>query len=307
MTFAYKTIDYFKTKLYQRDKEFQGFENIDEEALVSMSKKVYRKIELNEDRNNYHSNLNRCDEYKNMLEYLTNPGIHIIFPTYDEKILFLIMATDPNLIIYKEFLKTDIPSLGEILLIPDEKEKEIKLQERVNIIRNLEIRIREKIGFYDSKLLKYEIAYFKTFFSKRDLIPEVKQNNINNFLNQAKVIKSLNNVSQERYQEIIEKVELWISQINTNEKVKTAIYSITQQIDMLGLKSLEEQVIFFILATDPNLEMLRIFEEESLTPRIMERSIEYSGYYSPIIIHLEKIFHQRFCPEKEISIWSTLS
>ena len=85
---------------------------------------------------------------------------------------------------------------------------------------------------------------------------------------------------------------------------KIATYSITNQKQLLGLKTLAEQFAFFILITDRDLDMLRIYEEESMMPTVEERIIEEFGYYNKDLLTLEKLFHTRFCPDKKLSIWS---
>ena len=73
---------------------------------------------------------------------------------------------------------------------------------------------------------------------------------------------------------------------------------------MLGLRNLAEQAALFILLVDSNLDMLRIYEEESRMPNVEKRIIEEFGYYNSELLNLEKKFHKRFCPEKELSIWT---
>ena len=50
--------------------------------------------------------------------------------------------------------------------------------------------------------------------------------------------------------------------------------------------------------------MLRIYEKESMMKNIEERIIEQFGYFNKDLLILEKIFHERFCPNKKLSIWS---
>ena len=50
--------------------------------------------------------------------------------------------------------------------------------------------------------------------------------------------------------------------------------------------------------------MLRIYEEESMIPNVEDRIIEAFGYYNKELLTLERKFHERFCPDKKLSIWS---
>ena len=87
---------------------------------------------------------------------------------------------------------------------------------------------------------------------------------------------------------------------------KVASYSVTRQRKLLGLTSLAEQLAVFILLVDSNLDMLRIYEEESMMKYVEERITEQFGYYDKELLVLERKFHTRFCPDKELSIWSKI-
>ena len=60
----------------------------------------------------------------------------------------------------------------------------------------------------------------------------------------------------------------------------------------------------FILMVDSNLDMLRIYEEESMMPNIRQRITEEFGYFNMDLLALERKFHKRFCPDKKLSVWS---
>ena len=87
-------------------------------------------------------------------------------------------------------------------------------------------------------------------------------------------------------------------------KTKIATYITTNQMQLIGLNTFAEQLAFYILVVDPNLDMLRIYEEESMIPNVEERIIEEFGYYNAELIKIEKKFHQRFCPSKKLSVWT---
>ena len=50
--------------------------------------------------------------------------------------------------------------------------------------------------------------------------------------------------------------------------------------------------------------MLKIYEEESRMKNVEDRITEQFGYFDVQLLILEKLFHSRFCPDKELSIWS---
>ena len=298
-------LDSYRTKLFQRERDSKRFLELSEEDLVLLSKKVYKKEEIMDDvlllGTKKMSNLER---YRRTLQYLTSPLIGLEFRTFDERIAFLIMMVDPNLVTFKEFLKTDLISLEEIEKAADDKEKCRLRNIRSQTIAAYETSVREKIGFYDVKLLKHEELYFKRFFGEKELVTEVNSHNQDSFIKRSKLLKDFNSISDERYERLTDLAQIWLSVAPDKFNSKVATYSVTNQRKLLGLRNLAEQAALFILLVDSNLDMLRIYEEESRMPNVEKRIIEEFGYYNPELLNLEKKFHKRFCPEKELSIWT---
>ena len=170
----------------------------------------------------------------------------------------------------------------------------------------MESRIRKQIGFYDPRLVRYEEQFFKRFHSDKELITEVQQNNINHLLSYSKYLRSFNSITDERYQELVNIAQIWLSQVPEGQNSRTAAYSVLSQKNLIGLQTLAAQFAFYILVTDPSLDMLRIFEEESFISKTQERIEEEFGYYNKVMLRLEREFHERFCPEKKLSPWSDL-
>lgn len=305
MAIHYIPIDHYKTKLYQRENLSENFKNTTEEDLAIIAKKVYKRLEIIKDSKKYGTrNAERLDLYQNILMYLTNPSIHMDLPTYDERIAFLIMSVDPELITYKEFLNIELLSFEEISKVENKKERSRLFEERNNSLNIFESRVREQLGFFDVKLLKFEEIFFKKFYSHRELITEVKQHNEDKIEFLSKMLSSFNSISDKRYNDLINIAQVWLSHVPDKYKIKIAIHSITKQRNLLGLNTLAEQLAFFILVVDPELDMLRIYEEESMIPKTETRIIEEFGYYHPSLISLEQKYHERFCPNKKVSIWS---
>ena len=71
-----------------------------------------------------------------------------------------------------------------------------------------------------------------------------------------------------------------------------ATYSVIDQKKLLGLNNSYEQLALFILLVDGELDMLRIYEEESRMPNVEKRIIEDFGYYNSELLNLEKKFHK---------------
>lgn len=298
-------LDSYRTKLFQRERDSKRFLELSEEDLVLLSKKVYKKEEIMDDvllqGTKKMSNLER---YRRTLQYLTSPLIGLEFRTFDERIAFLIMMVDPNLVTFKEFLKTDLISLEEIEKVADDKEKCRLRNIRSQTISAYEASVREKIGFYDVKLLKYEELYFKRFFGEKELVTEVNSHNQDSFIKRSKLLKDFNSISDERYERLTDLAQIWLSVVPDKFNSKVATYSVTNQKKLLGLNNLAEQLTLFILLVDPNLNMLKIYEEECMIKNTERRTIEEFGYFNMDLIALERKYHDRFCPNKQVSIWS---
>jgi len=214
------------------------------------------------------------------------------------------MMIDPNLVTFKEYLKIDLISMKEIDKIEDENIRNYLKTIRKQTISAYENTVREKIGFFDIKLLKYEEMFFNKFFNEKELITEVKNNNQDNLMIKAKALKDFNSISDERYEELVSIANNWLSLVPEKYNFKVASYSVTNQKKLLGITNSTEQLTLFILLIDSNLDMLRIYEEESMMKNIKERIIEEFGYFNIELLVLERKFHDRFCPDKKLSIWS---
>ena len=304
MSLVFIPIDYYKTKFYQKENNSKKFSELSEKKLSILSEKVYKKQEAT--MNNQSERISKLERYQKTLQYLTNQYIHLDLPTFDERIAYLIMMTDPNLITFKEFLKIDLISMSEITKIEDEEERNRLKKIRNQTISIYESTVREKIGFFDLKLLKYEELFFKKFFNEKELITEVRNNNQNNFMILAKSLKDFNSISDKRYEELVNIAQTWLSLVTEKYNFKTAVYSITNQKKLLNLTSLAEQLTLFILIIDSNLDMLKIYEEESMMKNIEERIIKQFGFFNIELLILEKKFHNRFCPEQKLSVWSKI-
>lgn len=300
MAIVFTSIDQYCTKFYLKEKDFKRFSKLSEEELSLLSKKVYKMQEKMSD-NTQQSKLER---YQKTLQYLTNPLIHVDLKTFDERIAYLIMTTDPNLVAFKEFLKLNLISISEINKVTDKNERNYLKELRKQTILEYESKVREKIGFYDVKLLKYEEIFFKRYFNKKELVTEIESNNQDNIITKAKSLKNFNNISNERFKELVDIAETWLTLVPKNYNYKVASYSVTTQHKLLGLKNTEEQLALFILLIDNNLDMLRIHEEESMIQNTKERITEQFGYFNIELLVLERKFHNRFYPDKQLTIWT---
>lgn len=299
----FKPVEYYTSKFYEKGKESKRFMDLTEDDLKELKKKVEEKRKMMSDNVTFRSvHMPKFDVYQSALEYLTNPTIHLKYRTFDERVAFLIMMVDPELILFKEYLKLNVISKEEIAKVEDKKERAALLQKRNQAILNFQSTVREKLGFYDAKLIKYEEMYFNKFLGEKELITEVGNNNQEAIIFRAKVLSNFDSVSDERFEQLKDIAQGCLSIAPYDTKVAT--YSVINQKKLLGLSGMAEQLALFILLVDSELDMLRIYEEESMMSEVERRIIEQFGYYNPELLKLEKKFHKRFCPDKELSFWT---
>ena len=297
-------VEHYQNKLYQKDRDFKKFQNITEDTLAEVARKVYKKQEGILSTSKYP--MSKLERYQRTLEYLTNPLVYSEIKTYDEKIIFLILSADPKLTSYKEYLKLDIVSMDQIKKTEDINEKKELLEQRKQTLLEYEKKVRDLIGFYDPKLIKYEEAFFNKFYSEKELITEARNTNPENLIVRAKLLKNFDNISDERFEELKEIAKNWLAVVPEKNNLKTAIFSVLNQKKLLGLNNTYAQLALFILLADPNLDMLRIYEEENRMQDIETRIVEEFGYFNKELLTLEGKYHKRFYPNKEISVWSKI-
>jgi len=305
MKYGFASLDCLRAKFYQREPGSKNFLEMSEEQLSVLAKKVYEKEETMVCTLPQMSEKTvKLERYRRTLLYLTNSYINLELKTFDERVAFLIMMTDSNLVTFREFLKIDLISMADINKIENEKERDYLTNIRNQTLSIFESRVREKIGFYDVKLLKYEEMFFRRFFNDKELITEVENNNYDNLVFKSKFLKDFNEISDEKYEELTLVANTWLSLIPSQFNYKVAAYSVINQKKLLGLTNLAEQLTLFILLIDNNLDILKIYEEESILKNIESRIIEQFGFFNKELVVLERKFYDRFCPDKILSVWT---
>ncbi len=283
-------------KLYQREPSFMGFDGLSEETIES----------LRESYNEAEESKTESDGLRNYIEtlrYLTSPNVRLKLPTFDDRIIYLIHSVDPNMLMYKMYASAQLTTTAQINEA-DEQEKKVLLEQRKNEVAEIVRKIRHALGFYDNRLLKYESILYNKYLKTTDFIKEASRDYTPNIIRAAKTVRSFQNVTDERYKELADLVTLWETQTNGKGNAKLAAYTILEQNNILSLTSTKEQLLFFILAVDSDLSMLTIHEEESRKDRMEERLKEEFGVASDDLLRVERLYHQRFCPDKKISVWS---
>ena len=300
-------VESFQNRFYLKERSSNGFSDLSEDRLAEIAKRVYKRQEMMEDSPIRRTErLSKLERYQKTLLYLTSPQIHLEYKSFDEKLAFLIMVVDPELVTYKEFLKINLMSSSELFKVEDRKERERLMDLRNQTVSGYESTVREKIGFYDPRLLKYEELFFKKFYNDKELVTDVRMNNQDTLMLRARFIKSFDSISDERYEELVELSQLLLSLVPDKYNTSLATYSVIDQKKLLGLKNSYEQLALFVLLVDSDLDMLRIYEEESRMQNVEDRIKEQFGYYNTVLLSLERKFHNRFCPDKKVSVWTKI-
>lgn len=273
-----RDINETKNMLYSRGKEFNGFESLTDEDQKRILEFAQMKIQDFKKSSITGIKTNR-DLYIETVEALVKPGIYQRLKNFDEKIFFLINVVDPKLKCYNASIQT-----------ADNED--------------LERSMTKAAGFYDKNLISYEDTYRKKFVKDQEFAQDIKKNYLNRIFIFLRPTYTFDKIKPERYQQIEELAKNWIASVNNPKDANSLAYSIFKQSNLLPVKSLEEIVCLFILCIDPDLNALRIYEEESDTAKLIERSISELGFYNKDLIEKEKTFHKVFMPNKVVSEWS---
>lgn len=281
-----------QNKLYGRSKEFNNFAKINNDRIAELKSKFAL---LYED-----DSYQGLDKYLHILSSLVN-NINCRFISFDEKIYLLITCVDPELITLREYLKTDLETIREF----DSK----KAQRQYNIERKKEIllfetRIREKLGFYDKYIIKYETKFYDRFILNKPS-QSIKKDYSKIILNSIIYYSDFSSISKERLTELQLIADNWLnSQSDKTNIYLTSSYSIIYQTDLLELNDAIEKLTFFILVNDSNLKALTIYEEENKLEAVKKRCLEELGFFDLNLIKAEIVYHNTFYPEQEVSPFS---
>lgn len=300
--YNYVHFDTVHKKFFNRENSFNRFKSITKEDLDRIKKDVEKFLSnISDSRKNASQELKGSEIYVRALQYITAPTITNGMRSFDEKIIFIIYCIDPELLMYKIYLSTNLNKSSTAVSSVNTP----SVEQSPNL-KDYNEQISKLIGITDPYILKYEERFFNKFHKDETLVKGVKNNRVKKLLAYAPIVTSLDKVSEERYKELVSLAHNWEEQNNYddyNTRLSTIVYNILSQPKVLGLKTMVEQFILFILIIDPNLEMLRIYEEESMIPVIKKQIQERFGFFNQHLINIERQYHQRFCPELEVSSW----
>ncbi len=284
-----------QNRLYGREKDFKGF-SLSREQLVNI------KNNISHFNNRYGTN-NKLNLYIKVLQFLNSPQANLVLKSFDEKLVFLIQTIDPNLEMYMEYANTEIIKKSEITKAKESKQQSL-IKARNAQLQAFERKIREKFGFYDNKLISYEGKYLRTLKSSNKIVNNVKQDYTSSLLSKTSFVHDFSNVSVEEFKKINEKAQFYLTKAEDPKNINTLAFNLLTRNTFLYYRSIEELFALFIAIIDPNLDILRIYEEESLVKEVQRRISEEIGFYTEDLIRLEKEYHRHFCPEKKISDWT---
>lgn len=294
-------------RLFQRDVMFERFDKIDEDTYI----KVYEDAErfkqiLPSLRKENFSYSDKLSDYNSVLNYLLAPNIHFKLSSYDERILFLILTLDPNLDAYYTYISTEYPKKPTAIpFVKDNRTDEEKKQDEeeyhaeYKMVKNRMIdTIRNQIGTYDQRIIKYEEAYFNTFVKHVSLVSDSKID-YGDFLSfMFNKVEDFSSISQERFNEINAMAQDYLS-IGEFD-YSTTLFHILRQRDILHLQNKSEQLLFFILTLDPELTILKSYSELGNIGRLFEFMDTNFGFISNKAWATEEYYRRKFAPDIEL-------
>ena len=297
---GFKPITDIRTKFYQRENQFNNFRDIDDEKMARILKikdailETYKNSKKG--KSSFKMTSDNLDIYLAFLNYVTNPQIHNTLRTFDERVLLLILGSDPELKTFYKYLEAPIIESDTVRAGKRVKQKYIDED-------TYSSEVRAEIGFYDPKLHTYEEAYFKKYLSKNQLVKSSKRSRMNQLIERAEKIKGFDNITDERFEELKAMAEQWHLEFEDAD-YETISYHVGVQYDYFRLKTIAEQELMLILLLDPDMKALKMYEEESQIKTLALRCKAEFGIYSQSIINLEKKYKERFYPELKLSEWS---
>lgn len=276
-------IMFYNRKFYSNAKGFSQFEFINADIVEKIKNKV---MELLPERL-YPKNSDK--RYLQTLKYLTDPKTKKICDSFDEQILFLILAIDPDLTIYSYFLKN-----GYSLRDPEEIRRS-----KANALIDF---IIARVGYFDPEFIKFEETFFLKYLKNGDVLSHINKD-CSTFLDLLMTISSFKDISESEYRFISKKAEYYFTVCEDPKSVTTLCFNVNNPNSVLELYSVPYKIIFLIMVIDPDLMALKIYEEESNEERIKERTIQALGFFHEGLAKAEDAFRRRFCLERNVSDW----
>jgi hypothetical protein len=298
-------MDILKIKFYQRKHFSKDFDNITEEDVKRIEERVndFRTRVLDGKELNEVTFHERNALYASALRYLVSPTIGQEFPTYDERMLFLIKLMDPDVTIAQAYMQAPFKTSYEIAKA-DEEEKEYCLEHNRKLRAIINNEIVKMVGFTDPDFVFFERKYYAKFIRPNQLEKNITSNFVNELFDICKCVRHFRTVTPENYETSVELAKNYLAQFDETPSANTIAFNLLKQNKAVGGDNTIKQIaLLFILLVDPELNMLKIYYDESMYPKMEERSMEELGFYNPELLRLEVEYHRAFTPEKKISEW----
>ena len=303
MAYDAKSLETLRRQFHSRSVTFNNFQDITNEDVETLKQIIASKKKYLEAKQSLFINPG-LNNYINTLRYLTNPTISQELSTFDEKVLYLILSCDPELITMKTFISSDILPASRINEEEDDKKRKGLEQRRYQELEQYATAVRQELGFYDGSLLKYESILSRRLLKKQGLIADVKIPSLDKLLKRAELIKTLDIITDNSLIRLRSICEMWLNEAKDPTDLNSLAYNLLNRFKDLHIYNIEEQLIIFILIADPNLDLLKIYEEESNFNQMKVRAKNELGFYNKDLIKVERLYHDKFEPEKEISAWA---
>lgn len=300
----YLPIEQAKSRFYMRSHLSKNFTELTEEHLEKIKKDAIKFVKEHTVEYNKKTTFLRgtISLYTDVMLYLTNPCINDVYPTFDEKMAFLIHVIDPEYKIAKMYLQSTLLTRYEQKnLKPEDEDKRKKhIDERNRLFHQTE----NMLGFTDPTFVQMERVFFNRFGLQKELLSNIQGNYIDELFSKSIIVSSYNRTTDEEYEEANRIAQNLIALQSDITNPNTVAFNILKQNKLLGGNgTLKQAYLIFILAFDPELRMLQIYYDESMVPKIEARANEELGFYEKELIRLEQQYHQRFEPEKIVSVW----
>lgn len=288
MTHYAETIEKLQRKFYQYGNNFNHFEKIDKQREQELKDKYSYLLDK--------KSKNGLDTYYNFLSFLVN-NIEMHLLSFDERLYLLISYIDPELITFKEYLKSNIKPSKQFEDLTEQLDYDAERKIQISLFTSS---VRKLLGFYDERLIKYEDEFFNKFYNT-ELLKNINKDYSATLLQYIVFISNFSSITKERLTELELSADNWLKAQQSTNIFATSTFNILFQSSLLNLNNLKEQYIFLILVNDRNLKALGIHEEESKIANEKKRCIEELGFYNPDFIKLEQLYYDTFYPDLKVS------
>lgn len=271
--FAYVTS---RKKILERIKEFKKFANITDEQYSEVVEAV----------NNYYKQTLEGRSYKERFTLVYNyVNRKYSRMDYDLKILFIILALDPELEALSIRLSFKLISNAAIDSIADKKKAAKLSEERDKRQKEYESALREKFEMYEPLLPFFEKFYQDRYVFTKSFAENVDYNYSNILLESLKTeFNTCDFISNDDISRVLNSVELYKS-LFTDINYYNLIFHVYKQNELLNLNNSLEMILFLVKVLDPELKLLELYNKSN---NFKEDFIDLFGFYNDLLLYIEQ-------------------